>query len=205
MDFDLFLAPARWEILKIIAKKPSSPIEIAKQLKTTVSYISQQLKLLDAAGLVIKKKTGEVEKGKPRTLFYLSNELAYINLLTRDLSSKKLLKLTDYHKAILKIWLLEDVSLHSQIEKLFLKLEENLKEIKAIFIESADKPRIIIITENKKLKTKIDSFIEKLERKIEYDLISENQLNKISPEFLISLYDPNALLKKLKGGQRKNV
>ena len=63
MELDSFLASPRWEILKIISEKPSSPIEIAKKTKTTVSFISQQLKLLEAARIVSKEKTGAFEKG----------------------------------------------------------------------------------------------------------------------------------------------
>ena len=58
MNYDSFLSTPRWEILQILAEKPSSPIEIAEKLGTTVSYASQQLTLLSAAGIVFKKKTG---------------------------------------------------------------------------------------------------------------------------------------------------
>jgi len=59
METDYLLSSARWDILKIISEKPSSPIQIAEKLNTTVSHVSQQLRLLEAAGLVTKKKTGE--------------------------------------------------------------------------------------------------------------------------------------------------
>ena len=202
MDFDLFLTPPRWEILQIIAEKPSSPVEISEKLNTTVSYVSQQLKLLDAANLLVKEKTGAVKKGKPRTLFSLSNELLYISALTKKFSQKKLIYLTEHHKKIIKIWLCCDPSYHYSIEKLIWKLEEDIDEIEAIFIESSSSaPKIIIVSESKKLRTKIDSFIEKLEKKIEYVFISKGQLKKISSDSLISLHDPNNILKELKGGK----
>ena len=69
MELDSFLASPRWEILKIISERPSSPIEIGEKTKTTVSFVSQQLKLLEAAQIVSKEKTGAFEKGKPRNLF----------------------------------------------------------------------------------------------------------------------------------------
>jgi len=202
MDFDLFLTYPRWEILQIIAKKPSSPAEIAAKLNTTVSYVSQQLKLLDAAGFVTKKKTGATEKGKPRTLFSLSNELLYLIVLTSKFSEKKLIHLTDYHKTIIKIWLLSDSSFHYYIEKLFWKLEENLDEIEAIFVEKIN-PHVIVVSESKKLKSKIELFIKNIGKKIDFSFISKNQLRKISGE-VIALYDPSNLIEKLKGGNDRD-
>jgi len=201
MDFDLFLSSPRWEILQIIALNPSSPAEIAKKLNTTVSYISQQLKLLDAAGLIVKKKTGEVKKGKPRTLFCLSNELLYLITLTKNFSEKKLIYLTEHHKTIIKIWLLYEPALHYTVEKFFWKLESNLNELKAIFIETSEiEPRILIVSDNKALKLKIDSFAKKLDKKINYLFISENQLEKFLSKNLVALYDSTNILNQLKGG-----
>ena len=201
MDFDLFLTSPRWEILQIIAEKPSSPMEIAEKMKTTVSYISQQLKLLDAANLLIKVKTGAAEKGKPRTLFGLSNELLYICALSRQFSNKKLLYLSDYHRNIIKIWLSTDPSLHYNIEKLFWKLEENISEIEGLFLETSSFiPKMIIISDSKKLKTNIDTFIKSFNNKIENVFILKNQIKKYSIDSLISLHDPNKILEELKGG-----
>lgn len=199
MDFDLFLTYPRWEILQIIAKKPSSPVEIAEKLNTTVSYASQQLKLLDAAGLIVKEKTGAAKKGKPRTLFSLSNELFYFSVLTNNFSEKNLIYLTEHHKTIIKIWLIKDNSFHYYIEKLFWKLEENLDEIEGMFIEEKINPHVIIVSESKKIKSSIESFIKKLDRKVDCSFISRNQLKNFSKE-LVVLYDPNNFIGELKGG-----
>jgi len=203
MDFDSFLTYPRWELLKIITEKPSSPIELAEKLNTTVSYISQQLKLLDAAGLLVKKKTGAAEKGKPRTLFSLSNGLLYFSVLTNKFSEKKLIYVNDYHRTIIKIWLLKDSSFHYYIEKLFWKLEEDLSEVEGIFIEIKASPNIIIVSESKKLKSKIDYFIKNIGKHMDYSFVSKNQLKPSSGEF-VSLYDPENLFEKIKRGNFKN-
>lgn len=201
MDFDLFLTSPRWEILKIIAEKPSSPIEIAEKLKTTVSYVSQQLKLLDAASLLAKEKTGAAEKGKPRTLFGLSNELFYITALTKKFSEKKLLYISEHHKLILKIWLSIDSSLHYYAEKLFWKLEENLSEIDALFIEATNSiPKMLIVSDSKKLKSDIEAFSKTFNNKIEPVFILKNQLKKFPINSLVALHDPNEIIRELKGG-----
>ncbi|MFA5857112.1 MAG: ArsR family transcriptional regulator [Candidatus Pacearchaeota archaeon] len=201
MDFDLFLTSPRWEILQIIAERPSSPVEIAEKLKTTVSYVSQQLKLLDAANLLSKEKTGAAEKGKPRTLFSLSNELFYLTVLTKQFSKKKLFKLDEHHKNILKIWLIEDNTIHHLIEKLYWKLQEEISDIEGIFIDNINfKPKIIILSESKKVKLKIDSYIEDEGKRLDLNIISSNTFKKYFSEKLISLHDPTKLLEKLKGG-----
>lgn len=203
MDFDLFLTSPRWEILQIIAIKPSSPVEIAEKLNTTVSYVSQQLKLLDAANLLKREKTGAVLKGKPRTLFSLANELSYITLLTKQISEKKLIPLTPHHKRILNIWLLKDSSFHYYIEKFYWKLEEDLEDIEAIFIENSSlNPKIILIGEPK-IKIKIENILKKLGKEIEYMIISKNQIKKLNPSFLIVLHDSKNIFQELKGGEFK--
>jgi len=199
MDFDLFLSSPRWEILQIVAEKPSSPIEIAEKLGTTVSYISQQMKLLDAAGLVLKEKTGAVEKGKPRSLFSLSKELVYLSALTNEFSNKKLVHLTDHHKQIIKIWLVKDSSLHYYLEKLFLKLEENLQEIEGIFLD-IEEGKMFIISTDKKLEHKIKSFVARFDRKIGVEFVSKIQIKKIISENIITLHDPAHLFNEMKGG-----
>ena len=203
MDLDSFFTSPRWKILEILAKKPSSPLEISSQLNTSIAYISQQLKLLEAAGLITKEKTGIAEKGKPRTLFSLSNELLYMMLLTKNLTVKKLIHLTDYHKVILRIWLLEDLSLHYYIEKLYWKIEEELSEVKAIFFDnSSGKPKIIIFSNSKQLKQKIDSFFKEVKGRLEYSFFSENEIKKFSIDKLVPIYDSNLFNKsELKGGE----
>ncbi len=205
MDFDSFLSSPRWEILQILAEKPSSPVEIAEKLNTTVSYASQQLKLLDAAGIVIKKRTGAAKRGKPRALFSISKELLYLTSLTRDFSEKKLIEITEHHKAILKIWMLEDASLHYYFEKIFWKLDEDLGELEGIFINKEGAvPELIIVSDSKKLKSKVEFFVKNFEKAIKISFIQKNQLKKFSKDFLVFLYDPLNLIQKLKGGDLKD-
>jgi len=208
MDFDSFLTSQRWEILQIVAENPSSPIEIAEKLSTTVSYVSQQLKLLDAARLIKKQKTGSVLKGKPRTVFSISNELVYITLLTRKNSEKKIIYLTPHHKRILSIWMLDDISLHDLFVKLLFKLEEDLDEFDGAFIDQSGKvPKLVLVSDSKVLKSKIGAFIKNFQQKIDFDFISKTQLNKFTRENLVVLYDSLDLLDSqhmLKGGDEKD-
>jgi predicted transcriptional regulator len=205
MDFDIFLTSPRWDILKIISEKPSSPVEIAEKLNTTVSYVSQQLKLLDAANLLKKEKTGEVLKGKPRTLFSLANEFFYLTILTKNISEKRLVPVNDHHKAILNIWLLKDTSLHYYFEKFYWRLEDELDILNGLFIEnSGNKPRIIIVSDSKNIKTKVESIYKTLNKEIDYLIIQKDKIKNFTIDFLIPIYDPLNMLQDLKGGYKKN-
>ncbi|MBR9705751.1 winged helix-turn-helix transcriptional regulator [Candidatus Pacearchaeota archaeon] len=204
MDFDSFLASPRWEILQILAENPSSPIELASKLNTTVSYVSQQLKLLDAAGIVVKKKTGASQRGKPRSIFSLSNELLYLTVLTNEFSNKKLLRLTVNHKAIIKIWMIDDVSLHQPIQQIFWKLQENIKDVEGIFLDlSKNEPKVLVLCDSKQIKAGLEAFQKRISSVVECLFISKVQLNKFSLGEIVGLHDPFMLTKNLKGGELK--
>ena len=198
----MFLVEKRWEILRILAERPSSPIELSERLGTTVSYVSQQLKLLEAVGLVIKEKTGVAEKGKPRSVYSIKNELVYLTLLTKNNSGKKLVYLTPRHQGILNIWLLDDITLHYPIEKLFWKLEDLLGEIDGVFIERGFVPKVLFIAGSKEVKTKIDSIAKEFGKKIGYSYVTKSSLSTISPEILLPLHDPHNILNELKEVQK---
>ena len=172
------------EILKILSKKSSSPTELASELNTTTAYISQQLKLLDAAELISKTKTRSSEKGKPRSLFRLSNDLIYLASLTKTNSEKRLLKSSDYHSTILKIWMISDRTLHYCFEKLYWKLEEDLNDIEAIFLDLSDSI-MVVVSDSKILKKNIKSYLSKFPKEINCIFLSKKDLedysNKLTP------------------------
>jgi DNA-binding PadR family transcriptional regulator len=203
MDFYSFVSSPRWKILEILAREPSSPLELSKKLETSVSYISQQLKLLEAANLVIKQKTGKADRGQPRMVFSLSSEVVYFVALVKGTPLRKLLHLTEHHKTILRIWLLENQNLHYLIEKLYWGLEADLGEVLCIFVHSSNgKVKAIVVSDSKKIGGKVENFVKQSQDKIECKTISENELKKYPREEIFPIYDPKNMFldKKLKGG-----
>lgn len=182
MELDNFLASPRWEILQLISEKPSSPVEISKKLNTTVSYVSQQLKLLEVVGIVKKERTGAVEKGKPRTLFSVSKDFAYIVSLTENFAEKKMINLDEKKKAVIKIWFIENPNLHIPLEKFFWNIEPSLKDVEAIFIDlNKVTPKIIIVSE-KPIKTLVDAAIKKTKENFDFEVVyplNETHLNHL--------------------------
>ena len=102
MDLETLLTGTKWEIIEILANKPSFPLELAKKLNTTIANISQQLRLLQTAGLIKKQRTGSAKPGKPRMLFSLSNNYAFITIMSKDFAKKKLIKISKKQKEALK-------------------------------------------------------------------------------------------------------
>lgn len=199
MDIDSLLGLARWKILEIIAIQPSSPLEISTKLNTSVAYVSQQLKLLEAAGIIKKEKTGEASKGKPRNLYSISNEMIYITSLSNGNPKKVSLKLSANQKITVNIWGSPDSNLHYILEKIFWEIESELSDIKGIFLDlSKHKKKVLFITDTIRLKSKILSLGKNYSSLIDITVTAFNSKEDFST--LYPIYDPLYLTKV-----RKNV
>jgi DNA-binding transcriptional ArsR family regulator len=205
MDYDTFFSSQRWAILDIIARKPSSPVEISEKLGTSVSYVSQQLKLLEAASLVVKTRTGAADKGKPRMLFSIAKEIAHVALLVKGQPEKKKMVLDDHHKIILNIWMLEK-KYHRFLERLYWKVEEDLADVGGIYFDSSlDKGKVILVCENKKVLSRAENY-SKENKEVSFLAYSFGDFRKLKKDSLRVIHDPSFILmdeKNLKGGIEK--
>jgi len=209
MELDSFLSSPRWDMLKIIIDKPSSPMEIAQKLQTTTSFISQQLKLLEAANLVKKQKTGAFEKGKPRTLFSISEESLYLIPLAKNSPDKKLIPLSEENKVIVNIWCLENTKLQIILQKLFWQIQNYLEKISSISVYTKlPTPKVYITSKDSSITHKINEIQKNLEKKISLELISSSApLEKLDSEHLFSIYVSQEIADgdiNLKGGLNKD-
>ena len=102
MELETLLIGSKWQIIEQLTKKKQSPLELAKKLGTTIANISQQLRLLELGNIVKKEKTGASGLGKPKTLFSLKQEFAYIIIASDKKADKKLITLTKKEKYLLK-------------------------------------------------------------------------------------------------------
>ena len=198
MNYDSFLSTPRWEILQILAESPASPIEIAKKLNTTVSYSSQQLTLLNAAGIVVKNRTGAFEKGKPRNLYSLSKEIGYLTCLISGFSSKKLLDLNNEHKAILKFWAYYPEESHNILQKMFWGLSD-FKEDYQILINK-DSKELVLVSDIKKIKENFLLSFKNNKKEIKFKAISMDDFFRLKKEDIDLVYS-NVI--EMKGGEKK--
>lgn len=209
MELDSFLATPRWEILKIIIQKPSAPLEISEQLGTTTSFVSQQLKLLEATGLVKKEKTGAFEKGKPRTLFSISQESLYLIPLAKNAPDKKLIPLSREQKAITNIWCIENTAIQIPLQKFFWQIQEFLDEITLITVYSDSSTlKVYTVSKDPSISHKINEIQKNLESKVAFQVVSSlAPLEKLDAKHLFSIYVAHESVLdgfNLKGGLKKD-
>ena len=138
MEHETLYTASKWDILKKLEDGPASPLELSKVSGTTIANISQQLRLLEMAGLVTSKRVSNRAKGKPRVLYSLAGNLSYLIATTGDFVEKKALQLSEYNKIIMRIWFYDQPALHYTLEKAFWQIEEHLDKITFLAIETTN-------------------------------------------------------------------
>lgn len=202
MEVDSFLASPRWDILRIVAENPSSPTEISTKIGTTMSFVSQQLKLLEAASLVKKQRTGAVDRGKPRSLFSLSKESAYIIPLAKGFEKKQLIELSTEQKVTLKIWELSK-KFQPILEKFFWKIHDHLGSIDSILVNiKGKKCKVQIITKDKSITHLINEAKVNRDEQLVFQVMASSSLPRSEEDNFVPIYISEFRLKReqLKGG-----
>ncbi len=131
LDESTLLTGAKWELLKMIAIKPMSPTELAEQTNTSIANITQQLRLLEMAGLIEGERQKRDGKGKPQTIYKLSTSKALIIALTPLFAEKGVVIPTRFEAAILRLILIRDPKREELLLKL-LSIYPHLKDIELI-------------------------------------------------------------------------
>ena len=203
MEMDSLFSSSKWDIIKELATEKFSPLELAQRSNTTIANVSQQLRLLEVSGLLKKEKVPNRDKGKPRTLYSMSNNYAYLVSAMNDFADKRLLELTDYHKIILKIWFLEDKNLHYYLEKFYWKIEPYLGKMRALAIKTNNgKIDVFIVTHHEELKKKLSNVVIANNKDESKEFIikfyTDEQIKKISLNNISVLYDPCGIFSMLK-------
>jgi hypothetical protein len=150
---------------------------------------------------------GNRDRGKPRSLFSLSNDYAYLISVTNDFTSKKLLPLTDYHKTILKIWSIQNNTIHPHIAELYRAVLPSISEFDCVFLtETEDDVKMDFVYSSREA-AKLVAHLQS-ERRFKNDGFEISLFKKESfrPDSLpaksrvIALHDPSGLLKKKEAG-----
>ncbi len=139
----------KWLLLKEISDSPQSPSDLALKTNTSISNITQQLKLLEAYGIVRKEKSEEKNAGKPRTIYYLNTEIMYGFMLRNGKAERKVFEIDSNNKMFFNIVFgmpSEDVAF---MLKFSFKYEDLLKKCKAIGLikTTRDSIELFVITD----------------------------------------------------------
>lgn len=190
MEIEALFSSTRWEIIKALSAIKLSPIELAEKLKTTSANVSQQLRLLELAGLVKSERTSNSDKGKPRINYSLVGDSSFVILASPNFAEKKMIPLNLYQKYMLRTMFIENPEIHPYLAELYFKVKDTLPMVKIIAVESSS---IYIVPENQKtgdsLKKILDDF-----KKVRISILDLAEFKKKSSSSkVIVLYDPKGL------------
>jgi predicted transcriptional regulator len=149
MELETLFTASKWEILKLLSEQPLSPLQIAERSSTSLANVSQQLRLLEMAGLVKSERISNRDKGQPRILYSLAGDQSYLIATTSDFVEKKLFQLSAYNKVILRIWFYEDPNIRYVLEKAFWQIEQHLPNIERLSVLGVTGKRILLCVESK--------------------------------------------------------
>jgi len=211
MDQETLFTSSKWEVLRVLSKGQKSPIELAKETKTSIANISQQLRMLELANIVKSERVGNRERGEPRLLYSLIGPISYIITATNNFAEKKQMTMNIHQEITMKIWFLKDESNHYYLQKYFWEIEPKLEKIDAIISKNEyGKIKLLIVSDDadtrKEIKSKDIRKSKSESRKIEIITISKNQVATLlkegkdfsGNEELIPIYDPSNIFEKIK-------
>ena len=145
MEKETLFTTSKWEIIQALAREPSAPLGIAKTLNTTIANVSQQLRLLEAAGLVQKKRLANVEAGMPRALYSLSSDVAFLSLAANGGAKKKLLYLSPLQIIASRCWLLEN-TISDTLSSFFYSINEEVSSFKEVYYKEHSSKEIVLVS-----------------------------------------------------------
>jgi DNA-binding transcriptional ArsR family regulator len=208
MDQETLFTASKWQILKLLSEQPLSPIELAARSNTSVANISQQLRLLEMAGLVKSERIPNREKGQPRILYSLAGNHSFLIAATNDFVEKKLLKLSSYNKAILRIWFYGKPELHYFLEKAFWHIEQHLDKVDGIAVDqrAEDPVTLVLFSRDQGLRDKMKPLVIKnpagTARQVQFVIAHPDKLDKqFAKASLYAIYDPSNICSSLEKGQ----
>ena len=144
MDPETLFTASKWDILKHLEKVPRSPLELSKLCGTSIANVSQQLRLLELAGIVTSDRISNRDKGKPRVLYRLAGQFSYLIATSGDFVDKKILPLSEINKIIMRVWFFERTHLQYTIEKAFWRIEEHIGSISYLSVDTTRESPITI-------------------------------------------------------------
>ncbi len=132
MELESLFTASKWEILQHLAQQPLSPLQLAERSSTSLANISQQLRLLEMAGLVKSERVSNRDKGQPRILYRIAGDQGYLIAATNEFTDKRLLKLDARNKAVMRIWFYDDENVRYLLEKAFWRVEHLLPRMTSL-------------------------------------------------------------------------
>ncbi len=189
MKHETLFTASKWSILTALRGGGKSPMQLAEALDTSVANVSQQLRLLEMAGLVTSRRVANTEKGKPRVLYSLNGDQSYIITAAEDFVDKQFHDLSERNKAMLRIWF-ADVDDQYILEKAFWNIEEYLPDDCALLADTRV-PEFLVIGDDVEVPDTVEVTGENGETTNVPVQITHSE--DTDQERFTTLYDPNGV------------
>jgi DNA-binding MarR family transcriptional regulator len=181
METETLFTSTKWEVLKALSNQPMSPLQLAKTLNTSIANVSQQLRLLELAGLVWKKRLPR-EKEDRRILYSIKSQKLYAILIAGKRANKAFIDLDERKAALLSAWMIDDPYYQKLAERLVTDYQASLKEIEAIAFNQ-DIPEFLFASS--KVKLKQDSVQETGKHSVPVRKASMPELEKLAGNIIL--------------------
>lgn len=145
MEQETLYTSSKWDILKALELGSKSPLDLAKEANTSLANVSQQLRLLELAGIVKSERIPNRDKGQPRIIYSLSGNNSYLLITSPEFVAKKNIILQRHQIELIKIWFCEDTSLHYYLEKFYWENEDKLSKMKILAFDYTDSQNIKVL------------------------------------------------------------
>lgn len=145
MEQETLYTSSKWDILKALELGSKSPIDLAKEANTSLANVSQQLRLLELAGIVKSERIPNRDKGQPRILYSLSGNNSYLLITSPEFVNKKSILLQSHQVELMKILFCEDTILHYYMEKFYWANEERFSGLKLLAFDYTDSQNIKVL------------------------------------------------------------
>ena len=143
MTVEQLLTGSRWQLLEALAKRPQGTSELAKEVGTSQANVSQQLKHLELAGIITRRRAPE--RKRVHYVYELPKNFTYMVRLAPGLAEKKQLTSNETEQLLSSLLLHE----HSTALLTFvLAKPDYFRKCLAIGALDRKDPQLFILTEH---------------------------------------------------------
>jgi len=137
MENETLFTSTKWEVLESLSKTAKTPLEIARTLNTSIANVSQQLRLLELAGLVNKKRLPRSQGNERRIVYSLALPIAYSVVASNRNARKEFIELNPEREALLSAWMIQDKVYARLVEDFLLMHFYTIKDFDYVAFESS--------------------------------------------------------------------
>lgn len=148
MHMENILSKTRWKILKSISQGNHTTEAIARSLHQSQPNINQNLRLIEAYGLITVHQETKSTVGKPKNTYHIKGRIASVTLLDKTTTIKRTISSTAKQQMLLHLLFLEEKIQQSILQYLFSN-PEILDHCSIAYMRDEEKEiHVLLLTDN---------------------------------------------------------